>query len=110
MSGNVFLFSFSREGWESIVNLTEIHQQQTLCKITGEERGHTVDSIISMMEIRARFNENRGMEVWMVKLDEEFTEQGLIEWADKDPQAVADLARMGTAIYCRREIERDVIK
>jgi hypothetical protein len=59
----------------------------------------SVNSILSMMEVRARFNEHRKMEVWLVKLSEDFDEKGLLEWADKDPQGVADLARMGESVY-----------
>ena len=61
-------------------------------------------------DVRARFNEQRKMEVWLVKLGEEFTEEGLLAWADEDPQGVADLARMGEAVFYNKEArERQVI-
>jgi len=109
-NGNVFVFSFSREGWEAIVNLTEIDEQSVMAKMCDETPNQTPDSILSMMKFRAQYNQNRGMEVWLVKLDESFTEEGLLEWAEEDPQAVADLARMGEPVYSNYKTKsKDVI-
>jgi hypothetical protein len=99
MSGNVFVFSFSQDGFEAIVNLSDINEQFIMDKLGDKKTPQSVNSILSMMEVRARFNAQRKMEVWLVKLDEEFTEESLLEWADEDPQSVADLARMGEAVY-----------
>lgn len=97
--GNVFVFSFSREGFEAIVNLTELDQKYLLAKMGGDTLPQSVGSIIDMMKIRAQFNQNRGMEVWLVKLSEEFTEEYLNAWAARDPQEVANIARMGENVY-----------
>lgn len=99
MSGNVFVFSFSQEGFEAIVNLSDINEQYIMDKLGDKVSVQSVNSILSMMEIRARFNAQRKMEVWVVKLSDEFTEKDLLEWADEDPQGVADLARMGEAVF-----------
>jgi hypothetical protein len=110
MDGNVFVFSFSQEGFEAIVNLSDINEQYIMDKLGDKTSKQSVNSILSMMEIRARFNEQRKMEVWLVKLGEEFTEEGLLAWADEDPQGVADLARMGEAVFYNKEArERQVI-
>ncbi|SRR6056297_1976051 len=98
MGGNVFLFSFDQNGFEAIVNLTEIDEQCVLAKMADETPPQSVGSIISMCQMRARFNQPRNMEVWLAKLDESFTEEELLVWAERDPQAVADLARMGEHI------------
>jgi hypothetical protein len=99
MDGNVFVFSFSQEGFEAIVNLSAINEQYIMDKLADKTSKQSVNSILSMMEVRARFNAQRKMEVWLVKLDEEFTEEDLLAWADEDPQGVADLARMGEAVF-----------
>lgn len=94
-NGNVFMFSFSQEGFEAIVNLTEIDQQCVMAKLSDTKGPPSVDSILNMVSLRARFNEHRRMEVWMAKLDDSFTEEELWALAEEDPQVVADLARMG---------------
>lgn len=97
-NGNVFVFSFSNEGFEAIVNLTQIDQTFVMARMGGEKLPQTVNSILSMMELRARYYQQRNMEVWLVKLDDGFTEDELIKMADEDPQMVADIARMGENI------------
>jgi len=97
--GNVFVFSFCREGFEAIVNLSAIDQAYVLAKMADEILPQSVNSILNMMSTRARFNEHRGMEVWVVKLGPEFTEDALLKMADTDPQSAADLARLGENIY-----------
>lgn len=100
MSGNVFVFSFSNEGFESIVNLTEIDQAAIMSKLAGKQATTSVSSILNMMSIRARYNGERQMEVWLLKLSDDFTEEELTAWAAESPQEVADLARAnGEAVY-----------
>lgn len=99
MSGNVFSFSFSREGFESIINLTEVDQEELMAKIEDRKPEQSVGSILTGLKLRAQYNQQRGMEVWLVKLDDHYTEENLWAWAESDPQAVADLARMGEALY-----------
>lgn len=110
-NGNVFLFSFSREGFEAIVNLTALDEEYVLAKMSGEKLPQSVDGIINMIKLRAQFNQERGMEVWLAKLSDDFTEDGLNAWAERDPQAVADLARMGENVFGDRSARlRDVIR
>lgn len=107
--GTVFAFSFSQEGFEAVVNLTEIDEQCVMAKLADENPPTSVNNILNMMTMRAQFNEHRRMEVWLAKLDSSFTEQELLTWANKDPQAVADLARMGECLFGDRRKERHVI-
>lgn len=108
-NGNVFAFSFSSEGFEAIVNLTEIDQAYVMAKMADQKLPQSVNSIISQMELRAKFNQARNMEVWLVKLSDDFDEKGLLEMARDDPQVAADIARMGENIIGKRAKERDVI-
>ena len=107
--GNVFVFSFSREGFECIVNLTKIDEDFIMAKMAGSSMPQSVSSILNMLTIRARANEHRGMEIWLLKLSEDFTEEELLAMADENPQAAADLARQGEALFDPRKKERDVI-
>jgi hypothetical protein len=107
--GNVFVFSFSREGFEAIVNLTAIDQEYVMAKMADETSPRDVSNILNMMVLRARYNEHRGMEVWLVKLDEEVSEEELLQMAEDDPQAAANLARMGECLYRKKATGREVI-
>lgn len=107
--GNVFVFSFSEEGFEAIVNLTEIDQASIMAKLSDDPKTTSVQSILKMMELRARYNQQRKMEVWLVKLSEDFTEKELLQWANEDPQAVADLARRGEQIAGEKPGKQKII-
>jgi hypothetical protein len=96
--GNVFVFSFSSEGFEAIVNLTEIDQAEVMAKMADEKPTTTVSSILGMMQMRSRFNQQRNMEVWLVKLEEDVTEEYLTRLSETDPQAAAEIARQGTRV------------
>jgi len=78
MGGNVFLFSFDQNGFEAIVNLTEIDEQCVLAKMADETPPQSVGSIISMCQMRARFNQPRNMEVWLAKLDESLLKRNFL--------------------------------
>lgn len=98
------MFSFSSEGFECIVNLTEIDQAYLLAKMGGDTTGvQNVNNILSMTKLRAEFNQQQRMEVWLLKIDnDDVTEEDLVAWAERDPQAVADLARKGEPLYAAR--------
>jgi hypothetical protein len=96
---NVFVFSFSQLGVEAIVNLSAIDEKYVLAKMGDQQLPQSVNSILSMMSIRARYNNQRRMEVWLLKLDDDFTEEELLALADDDPQQIADMARMGEVVY-----------
>jgi hypothetical protein len=109
VSGNVFVLSFSAEGIEAIVNLTAIDEEYVMSKIAGGTESRSVNSILSMMSVRAQFNQQRKMEVWLVKLDESYTEESLVQLGKDDPQAIADLGRMGENVYGKATSTRQVI-
>lgn len=99
MSFNVFVFSFDYNGFEAIIDLTDVNQQYVMAKLAGDDTAKSPDSILHMLQLRAQFNQGRGMEVWAARLDEELTEEDLWAMAQQDPQIVADWARGGTNIY-----------
>ena len=92
-NGNVFAFSFSSEGFEAIVNLSEIDQASIMAKMGDNEPRETVNGVLNMLSMRARFNQARQMEVWLLKFDESIEEATLWEQCQSDPQAMATLAR-----------------
>lgn len=99
-NGTVFAFSFSNEGFEAIINLTQIDEEYVLAKMRDDKLPQSVSSLLNMLSIRARANAQRQMEVWLLKFDEDITEDMLMEMAEDDPQSMADLARReGTSVY-----------
>jgi|TARA_R110000851_G_scaffold254644_1_gene407223 hypothetical protein len=104
---NVFVFSFSEQGIEAIVNLSAIDEECVLAALGDGKMPQSPSSIINMMSIRASFNQQRRMEVWLLKLDDAFTEDELLALADEDPQQVANMARMGEVVYkCKEHNDR----
>ena len=52
------------------------------------------------LELRARYNAQRKMEVWILGVDDGLTEEDLWGWANSDPQSLADALRdRGHSIY-----------
>lgn len=91
---SVFLFAFGNEGFESIVDLTRIDEEFLMAKMVDIDRVPTsVSSIIHMLKMSAQFNGQRQVEIWMLNVDDGITEEHLREWADDDPQGLADIIR-----------------
>jgi len=91
---DVFLFAFGSEGFESIINLSLVDRERVRQKLTNEKHiSPSPDSIISQMSFRARFNQQRKMEVWLMKAETSITESDFWDWADNDPQGLADAVR-----------------
>jgi hypothetical protein len=94
MSGSVFCFAWSEEGFECVINLTDIDKQCVMAKIADKPMPQTVSSILHMQTIRARANEHRRMEVWLLKLnDEDETEASLTAWSENEPQSLVNMVR-----------------
>lgn len=95
----IFLASFHNEGFECIVDLTAIDEENVVAKLNDEPE-RNINSIINMITMRARFNSHRNTEVWIIKIDSEFTEESFKAWQEEDPQAVANFFRdCGDNIY-----------
>lgn len=99
MSHTIFALSFSREGFEAIIDLTEIDTAYVLAKMTGETTPQSVGNLLGMLSLRARFNQERDMEVWLIKTSEDITLKDLEDLEKEDPQALANLARQGEAVF-----------
>lgn len=95
-----FIFVFSEEGFECIVNLSKIDEKYVLAKLADEKLPTSVGHIVHMMEIRARYNQERKMEVWALQATDGITEDDLWAWAKTDPQDLAEKLRdRGVSVF-----------
>jgi hypothetical protein len=107
---NTYVFAFGNTGFESIVNLSEIDADEIVAKLADKKPVETVASVVSFLTLRAEFNGQRNMEVWLMGVSRDITDDDLDEWATQNPQDLADQIRLrGTNVYGRAK-EDAVIK
>ena len=97
---NTFVFAFSEEGFETIINLSELDMEFVQKKMAGETLPQSPGSVLNFLQLRARYNAQRNMEVWALGADDGLTESDLWDWANSDPQGLAEALRdRGHNIY-----------
>ena len=91
---NVFAFAFAQGGFEAIVNLSKLDQEECLAKLADAPKPHnTPGSVIHYLKLRAQFNQQRRFELWTLGVASGLTEADLWDWATQDPQGLADIIR-----------------
>jgi hypothetical protein len=106
MSHTIFAIAFARDGLECIVDLSQIDQTYLLAKMANETPlPESVNQVLHMLKIRAQFNQQRNMEVWLVKTSD-LSEDDLKYLGETDPQGLADFARLGTAFYTNKDWQK----
>ena len=86
-------------GFETIVDCTTWESQTLLNEIAGKELKPAPINLHAMM-MRARFNPQRGPEIWSFTTTEEINESELKEIAQENPQHLVDLIReRGKCLY-----------
>ena len=93
MSDNVFCIAWYENGMECIINLSDIDKEFVMAKIGGHKPPQSVNGILHLLTLRARANAERGMEVWIIKLDESVTEEELVAWSESNAQSLVDTVR-----------------
>jgi hypothetical protein len=114
LDGNdVFILSWDQEGLESCINATELDRKRMwdiLADQQGSGRGHDLNSIVSAIMLRARFNSQRHYEVYSVVADGAVTEQDLRDLFEQDPQGAAELIReRGRCLHSDRRAKQKVL-
>ena len=96
---NKFICSFDCNGFECIVDVTSWEKQSLLDSIAGEQLRPAPVNLNHLM-LRARFNQHRNPEIYSFTTTEDLTEESLWEFAEENPQALADLIRKnGNHLY-----------
>jgi len=95
----VFIAYWDCLGFETIIDCTSWERQTLLNQISGKELKPAPINLHAML-LRARFNPQRGPEIWSFTTTEEITEAELKEIAQKNPQQLVDLVReRGKCLY-----------
>lgn len=86
-------------GFEAIVDCTSWERHALLNQIAGKEL-EPAPINLHAMTLRARYNPQRGPEIWVFTTTEGITEDELKEIAQENPQYLVDLIReKGTCLY-----------
>ena len=112
---HTYLLSWDCLGLEACINISDIDKETmwAALKDTGDNshqgRPHSVSSIVSMLQLRARYNNQRFYEIYVVDTDDTVTADDLKSMFDNDPQGSADLIRLrGRVLYSDRQKDGDI--
>lgn len=95
---NYYLLCWSTEGFETIMDVTSSHpdEHEIHCAtaiLSGDPAPKNMaNRIASNLELLARYNPQRFYECYIIGADEDLEEM-LWEWAETDPQSLANFAR-----------------
>lgn len=104
---HTYVLSWDCTGLEAVVNISDIEKEKmwSVLKESDNEksRGPSVNSIVNMLMLRARFNTQRHYEIYCIDTDDTITEEDLRSQFDDNPQGMADLIRdRGRQLYSDR--------
>ena len=112
---HTYILSWDCHGLEACVNVSDIDKEQmweALKETDGNPnkgRTHTVNSLVSMLMLRARFNPQRNYEIYAIDTEDDITESTLRSLFEQDPQASADLIReRGRKLYSDRAKQESI--
>lgn len=108
---NKFLLYWDCNGLEACVDVTADYQDiifEMLCN--RRSASQKLNHIITMFEMRSRYNIQRHYELYVVDTTSDITAESLTQQFNDHPQAMADLIReRGKKIFSHRRAEKDVI-
>jgi len=112
---HTYLLSWDCLGLEACINISDIEKETMwdALKDTGNDshqgRPQSVSSIVGMLQLRARYNNQRFYEIYVVDTDDTVTADNLKSMFDDDPQGSADLIRQrGRVLYSDRQKAGDI--
>ena len=107
-----FLLFWDIFGLESAVNIDQIVQRRTEAVLKEEpSTDPDLNELISMMEMRARFNPDRQYELYAIGLPAYYTQDEVHDLFAENPQAMVDLVRSrGIKLMGKRHRPIAVIK
>lgn len=102
VGNNRYLIAWNSLGeLECLLEINAMAHQDTIERLTGQRHGPShVNRTISMMIMRARFNEQRNIEVYLIETDSSITTEDMESNFQTNPQGLVDLVReRGTHLY-----------
>lgn len=107
MQTNRYLFVWDCLGLETIVNLTELEQDQMIRMLKADadmsNTGNEINILLNNILLRAKFNPQRFYEIYACDVDKNIGRDNLTDMFKNNPQTAADLIReRGHKIYSDR--------
>lgn len=103
---HTYLLSWDCLGLEACINISDVDKERMWSTLKGDEsagRQATVNSIVNMIMLRARYNNQRHYEIYLIETDNSITREDLVQMFEDSPQSSADLIRSrGTKLYSDR--------
>lgn len=98
MNGNKYFLAFwSREGFEAIEDITKYEdwEKNQLFDIIADKgkKACPMNSMISYMKLRMRFNPQREYEIYAFMSNPDINLSNIKDWADRDPQSLVNWIR-----------------
>lgn len=113
---HTYVLSWDCHGLEAVINISDIEKENMWAALSdisensNKGRPNTVNSIVNMLMLRARFNTQRHYEIYAIDTDASITAEDLRQQFDDNPQGMADLIReRGRQLYSDR-VNQDKIK
>lgn len=109
---HTYLLSWDCYGLESCVNISDIEKNAVWKTLKGEStaRDPSLNQIVSMITLRARFNSQRHYEIYLIDTDDSITENDLRNMFEQDPQGSSDLIRhRGRMLYSDRNEDHKIV-
>lgn len=114
MTTNAYLVYWCSEGLESVVPITEYEQvdvENTFRILNNQEPvRNPIYSIIQMMILRGRTNNQRHYELYAIDCEKNITKEDLEVMFEYDPQSAANLIRnRGLKIFSDRAVKNHIV-
>jgi len=112
---HTYILSWDCTGLEAVVNISDIEKEQMWAVLSetdanpNKSRPNTVNSIVNMIILRAKFNTQRHYEIYAIDTDDSVSESDFRTMFEDNPQSMADLIReRGRKLYSDRYEENKI--
>ena len=108
---HTYVLSWDCYGLEACINISEIEKNTMWKTLKNEDvsRDPNVNQIVSMIQLRARFNSQRHYEIYCIDTEDNISDQDIRDMFEADPQGSAELIRArGRKIYSDRQEEHKI--
>ena len=112
---HTYILSWDCTGLEAVVNISNIEKEQMWAVLSetdsnpNKSRPNTVNSIVNMIMLRAKFNMQRHYEIYAIDTDDSVSESDFRTMFEDNPQSMADLIReRGRKLYSDRYEENKI--
>ena len=112
---HTYLLSWDCHGLEAVINISDIEKEQMWSALKevkpnpDKGRPNTINSIVNMIMLRARFNSQRHYEIYCIDTDDSISAEDFRTMFADNPQGMADLVReRGRKLYSDRQRDNEI--